>query len=92
MMTPLNPQYKSYNRITRLTTDSSAVLYTSSRINPSFFIGAGIKKVLTDKSAIELNLKFSFETDDPTDDGRFYSNRYEVSLNYLFPTISKKKY
>jgi hypothetical protein len=90
ILRPLNSKYQEYNRTTRQYVDSSAALYGSSRINPSLFIGAGIKKVLRNKSIIDLNFKYSFETDDPTDDGRFYSHRYELSLNYLFPFLKKQ--
>jgi hypothetical protein len=92
ILTPLNSKYQSYDRLKRQYADSTAELYATSRINPSFFVGAGIKKVLIDKSIIELNLKYAIDTEDPTDKGRFYSIRYEVTLNYLFSPISKKHF
>jgi Outer membrane protein beta-barrel domain len=89
LLTPKNPKYQEYNRKTRQYADSSATLYESSRINPSFFIGGGVKKVFKNKSILDLNLKYAFETDDPTDKGRIFSNRFELSLNYLFPIFKK---
>ena len=89
ILTPLKTKYQEYFSVTGKYVDASKGLYASSRINPSFFIGGGVKKILQNKSSVELNLKYSFETDDPTDSGRFYSDRYELSLNYLF-SLSKK--
>jgi hypothetical protein len=89
ILTPLKTKYERDFNYTGKFVDASNGLYASSRINPSFFIGGGVKKILKNNSIIDLNLKYSFETDDPTDSGRFYSDRYELSLNYLF-SLSKK--
>jgi hypothetical protein len=84
MLIPMKIKYETYFSGYGKYLDNSKGLYESSRINPSFFVGGGIKKVLKNKSSLELNLKYTFETDDPTDSGRFYSDRYVLSFNYLF--------
>ena len=84
ILIPVKTKYETYFNGLGKYTDNSQGLYKSSGINPSFFVGGGIKKVLQNKSSIELNLKYTFETDDPTDKGRFYSDRYILSFNYLF--------
>jgi hypothetical protein len=63
-------------------------LYESNR-NYSFSIGGGVKRILKNSSSIEMNLKYALESEDPTDDGRIFSDRYELSINYLF-SLGKK--
>lgn len=89
ILTPLKTKHEEYFSAIGKYVDASNGLYKSSRINPSFFIGGGVKKILKNNSIIDLNLKYSFETDDPTDEGRIYSDRFELSFNYLF-ALSKK--
>jgi Outer membrane protein beta-barrel domain len=55
----------------------------------SFYVGIGVKKMLKDKGSIELNLKYAREKEDVTEEGRIYSDRFELSFNYLF-ALSKK--
>jgi hypothetical protein len=53
--------------------------------NFSFFVGLGVKKALANKAAVELNLKYAYESEDVFEAGRIYTNRYELSVAYLFP-------
>ncbi len=91
ILTPLKTKYERDFNYTGKFVDASEGLYASSRINPSFFIGGGIRKMLKNKSSLELNLNYHFETDDPTDEGRFYSDRYVLSFNYLFSLAKRIK-
>jgi Outer membrane protein beta-barrel domain len=90
VLTPLKTKYERDFNYTGKYVDASQGLYASSRVNPSFFVGGGVKKMLKNKSSVELNLQYTFETDDPTDNGRFYSDRYVLSFNYLF-SLSKNE-
>ena len=89
LLTPLKTKYERDFNYTGKFVDASKGLYASSLINPSFFIGGGIKTSLKNKSIVELNFKYIYGTDDPTENGRIYSDRYELSFNYLF-ALSKK--
>jgi Outer membrane protein beta-barrel domain len=90
LLTPLKTKYQEYFNAIGKYVDASNGLYASSLVNPSFLIGGGVKKMLKNKSSIELNMKYTFETDDPVSNGRFFSNRYILSFNYLL-ALGKKE-
>jgi hypothetical protein len=61
--------------------------YNSGRANPSFSVGLGVKKILKNKSILELNAKYALEADNINQYGQAASNRYELSLSYMLPWI-----
>jgi Outer membrane protein beta-barrel domain len=85
IMTPLRTtKYQEYFDALGRYVDATYGLYKRGLINPSLFIGGGVRKNLKNKSSADVNLKFVYGSDDPTQEGRFYNKRLELSINYLF--------
>jgi hypothetical protein len=90
IMTPLRTtKYQEYFDAGGRYVDATYGLYRKGLINPSFFIGGGVKKHLKNQSSLDTNLKFVYGTDDPTQTGRFFNKRLELSVNYLFALAKK---
>jgi hypothetical protein len=78
----LNSKIDEYGVVTR-NKGLINTAYTTGLPNTSFFIGGGVKRILKNKSIIELNLKYAYEVENPVDLAAIYSNRLELAFVYL---------
>jgi hypothetical protein len=86
LLNPTNFQSNDDNKV-----KSNETLYETGTINHSFFIGGGVKRLLKNYSVIELQVKYSYEVENPVSLATINSNRIELSFNYLFTGFSKQK-